>query len=160
MKIGIISDTHDNLDKLRDALALFRRQNVGHIIHAGDWVSPFTVALLKKEQLPFFGVFGNNDGDRLLLDRFSGGNIHRSGTEVEIDGLRILVLHEPDNLEALAASGFFDLIIHGHDHKPSVTTMRETIVVNPGECGGWVSGKATAAVFDTSGRLARLHEIG
>ncbi len=159
MKIGILSDTHDNLKTLEAALGLFREEKVSFIIHAGDWVSPFAVARLTREEIPYIGVFGNNDGDRLMLHQVSGGRIHRPGILVEKEGLKVLVLHEPDNVDALAASGHFGLIVHGHDHLPRITLMGATLVVNPGECGGWLSGRPSVAILDTASRLAEIHPL-
>lgn len=159
MIVGILSDTHDNLKALAAALAIFKREEVSYIIHAGDWVSPFTVELLKKEGLPFFGVFGNNDGDKILLNRFSEGNIQRPGSSFELDGWKILVLHEPDNIEALASSGFFNLIVHGHDHRSNISEINGTIVINPGEAGGWVTGKSTVATLDMKTGQAGIHDL-
>jgi len=42
MVIGIISDTHDHMDNIRKALKIFKEKNVKVILHAGDFVSPFT----------------------------------------------------------------------------------------------------------------------
>lgn len=39
MKIGILSDTHDDIDNVKEAIYRFREQKVELIIHAGDFVS-------------------------------------------------------------------------------------------------------------------------
>ena len=43
MKIGLISDTHDNIQNIRKAISLFNDKNVSFVIHAGDIVSPEAV---------------------------------------------------------------------------------------------------------------------
>lgn len=48
MLIGIISDTHDNQDKTRKAIELFNSKGVEYVIHAGDYISPFTLKLFKE----------------------------------------------------------------------------------------------------------------
>jgi putative phosphoesterase len=40
MKIGIISDTHDDIENVQRAIDLFGREEVKLIIHAGDFVFP------------------------------------------------------------------------------------------------------------------------
>ncbi|MCM8780547.1 MAG: metallophosphoesterase family protein, partial [Candidatus Omnitrophica bacterium] len=69
MRIGIISDTHDNLPKIDSAVEYFNRQRVGFVLHAGDFVAPFAVAKLKKLDCDWAGVFGNNDGEREGLSK-------------------------------------------------------------------------------------------
>lgn len=159
MLVGILADTHDNLDTLRRALDDFRRRGVEHILHAGDWVAPFTVRELGASGIPFEGVFGNNDGDRILLSSASGGRIHRPGHAAEVGGRRVLLLHEPDNVEELAGSGRFDVIIHGHDHRPAVSSIGSTLVLDPGEACGWVSGRPTAALLETEALDTEILEL-
>ncbi|HCL90984.1 MAG TPA: YfcE family phosphodiesterase, partial [Candidatus Atribacteria bacterium] len=48
MKIGIISDTHDNLPKIKKAVGIFNREKVELVLHAGDFVSPFTFLEFKN----------------------------------------------------------------------------------------------------------------
>jgi predicted phosphodiesterase len=72
MKIGIISDTHDDLDSLRSAIRIFKRERITYLIYAGDFVFPGVVDELKdlKPELPnirIIAVLGNNDGEKLML---------------------------------------------------------------------------------------------
>jgi putative phosphoesterase len=75
MLIGIIADTHDNLVPTRKAIKLFNDRKVKYVIHAGDYTSPFTLKLFKELKCKYVGIFGNNDGDKLLLLERSEGNI-------------------------------------------------------------------------------------
>jgi len=155
--IGIISDSHDHLGNVRRALALFRERGVGLVIHAGDFVSPFVSEPFRELGMRMIGVFGNNDGDKLYLrERFSGvGEIHFGPHELELAGRRILLMHEPRALEALVASGRYDLVVYGHTHRAEVREGRP-LVLNPGECGGWLTGKPTAAVVDLAALKGEL----
>lgn len=157
MLIGIISDSHDHLGNVRRALALFRERGVGLVIHAGDFVSPFVSEPFRELGMRMIGVFGNNDGDKLYLrERFSGvGEIHFGPHELELAGRRILLMHEPRALEALVASGRYDLVVYGHTHRAEVREGRP-LVLNPGECGGWLTGKPTAAVVDLAALKGEL----
>ncbi len=150
MKIGILSDSHDNLPALERAVERFNAEKVDLVLHAGDFVSPFTSIPLAKLRAPFVGVFGNNDGDRLyLVRRFDGiGAIHSGVHSFVRDGVRIVLMHEPQAIDALVASEAYDLIVYGHTHKLDVRIGRPA-VVNPGEAGGWLTGRSTSVVFDT-----------
>lgn len=160
MKIGIISDSHDNLGNLSRALRLLREKGAELVLHAGDFVSPFTAEPFRTEGLRLVGVFGNNDGDKLYLrERFSGlGEIYFGPHELELAGRKILLMHEPRGLAAFIASGIYELIVYGHTHRPEIRPGRP-LVVNPGECGGWLTGKPTCALVDLSTLSAELFEL-
>ena len=157
MKIGILSDSHDNLPAIERIVERFNAEKVGLVLHAGDFVSPFTAIPLGKLHAPLVGVFGNNDGDRIYLTRrFEGiGTIHPGYHTFEVDGLRVVLMHEPKSIDALAGSGTYDLVVYGHTHKvdvraaPQAGAGRPAAVVNPGEACGWLSGRSTAVLFDT-----------
>jgi uncharacterized protein len=171
MKIGILSDTHDNLPAIERIVERFNGEKVDLVLHAGDFVSPFTAVPLGRLGMPLVGVFGNNDGDRLYLTRrFDGvGTIHAGYHTFEVDGVRVVLMHEPKSIDALAASGAYDLVVYGHTHKVDVRPGRSAdsgplaaggrpaaAVVNPGEACGWLTGRSTAALFDTQTRTAEV----
>ena len=59
MKIGLISDTHDNIHNIQNAILSFNDKHTRFVIHAGDIVSPETVKAFDGMRL--IGVLGNND---------------------------------------------------------------------------------------------------
>jgi len=135
---------------VRKAVELFTSRKVGHVIHAGDFASPFTFRVLKGLECGFTGIFGNNDGDRPLLIRRSEGRVFNQPHIFELEGKKIVVLHEHHIVNSLAESGHYDLVIYGHTHVPEIRKINNTLIVNPGEAGGWLYGKPTAAVLDLS----------
>ncbi|MDZ7374223.1 MAG: metallophosphoesterase [candidate division KSB1 bacterium] len=159
MKVGILADSHDNLHALRKAVEVFRRESVGLVVHAGDLVAPFVQGVLNELECPLVMVFGNNDGERLGLARVFAGKIFSPPHQFEVDRKAVLLLHEPHNLEALKASQQFDAIIYGHTHKAEVTRSGRTLVINPGECGGWLTGRRTVAVWDTESGEVHIHQL-
>ena len=58
MKIGIISDTHDNMPKIAAAARVFNEEKVDLVLHAGDIISPITANEFSALKAPFIGVFG------------------------------------------------------------------------------------------------------
>jgi len=44
-KLGVISDTHDNLDAIGKAVDEFNKRRVSLVLHAGDYVFPFTAKI-------------------------------------------------------------------------------------------------------------------
>lgn len=161
MKLGIISDTHENMPKIRKAVELFNREEVEAVLHGGDIISPITAKEFSELKAPFIGVFGNNDGDKLFLtERFKEiGKIHYKRYEGEFGGRTLLLIHEPDMLDALALSGVYDIIVYGHTHRSEVSRRGDTLVINPGEGCGWITGRATAVLLDTETMKAEMVEL-
>jgi putative phosphoesterase len=160
MKIGVISDTHDNLPKIKKAVELFNAEGAQLVIHAGDIIAPFAAEAMNKLQCRVIAVLGNNDGEKIILaKKFEDiGELHANMAQIEIGGRKIAVVHYSDSVEALAVSGQFDIVIYGHTHKLDVRKGR-TLVVNPGECGGWVTGKCTVALIDLDKLDVEIREL-
>lgn len=150
MKIGVISDTHDNVLMMKKAVEVFKQKDIALLMHAGDHVAPFTCMVWEELDREVIAVFGNNDGDHAFLrKKFRKiGRIYDRPREIIIHKKKILMLHEPDNLFEYAQSGRFDLVIFGHTHKQRMIREDDTLVINPGEGCGWITGKATAMIVD------------
>jgi len=151
--IGLISDTHDNVEAVRKAVEIFNQRKVSLVLHAGDYVAPFTARFYRELEAPLKGVFGNVDGDReLLKKRFSevGGEILGDFAVVEAGSLKIALLHGVDEriVEALMLSGKYRVVVRGHTHKAETRKIGETLMVNPGEACGYLSGKRTIALLN------------
>ncbi len=142
------------------AVELFNRQEVDLVLHAGDFISAITAKEFKKLKAKLIGVFGNNDGDKLLLQkRFQGiGELYDDYHELEIEGRKIVLMHQPKFLKALIASGKYDLIIYGHTHKVDIREG-QPLVINPGECGGWLTGRRTVAIVDLETMKVEIYDL-
>ena len=159
MIIGIIADTHDNLPQTKKAIEIFNSRDIGFLIHAGDFTSPFTLKLFKGLECKYAGVFGNNDGDRLLLQEKSKGSIKPQPLALTLNEKKIVVIHEHHIADALADSGHFDVVIYGHTHEPLIKKVKNTLLINPGEVCGWLYGKSTAAILDLGRMKADIVEL-
>lgn len=159
MAIGIISDTHDDMERIKRAVTLFNEKGVSHVIHAGDLVSPFTFDFLVDLRAPLSAIFGNNDGDRVLLHTRAGGNIHTQPLSLKLEGREIVVVHEPLMVEALASSGRFDAVVYGHTHTPDIRKLNSTLIINPGKAARLHKGKSTMAILDTGKMEAEVIEL-
>jgi len=151
-----VSDSHDNIaaiKKLGDAL---RSRGVSLVIHAGDWVSPFTARFLREavgEGVRVVGVWGNNEGERpYFLEVAKKFNVEIAGdaAELEVAGRKIAVYHgtSPVLLKALAESGLYDIVIYGHTHQAVIEKRGRTLVVNPGELCGCLTGRSSYALIN------------
>jgi putative phosphoesterase len=156
MLVVALSDSHDNIAAVKKAGEEARRRGATLVLHAGDWVSPFTVRFLREavgEGVRIVGVWGNNEGEKnyfLEMARRYGVEIAGDAAELEAGGRRVAVYHgtSPVLLKALVESGIYDVVIYGHTHQAAVERRGKTLVVNPGELCGCLTGKSTYAVID------------
>ena len=160
MRIARVSDIHDNIWKLETLLASLRADA---FLFCGDFCAPFTLAQIAEGfKGPVHAVFGNNDGDQLLLARIAAKYpqvaLHGDFAELELDGRRAAVTHYPQIGEALARGGQYDLVCHGHSHERLVEAVGDTLRVNPGEVMGRF-GLSTYALYDTRIGQAELIEV-
>ncbi len=54
MKIGIMPDTHDQIDNIKKAITIFKKEKVSLVYHLGDYCSPFTLYLYKDIPCSFW----------------------------------------------------------------------------------------------------------
>jgi len=158
MRIGVLSDSHDNRPSIRRAAVLFRDAGCALVVHAGDFVAPFAALELKAAGCPVRAVFGNCDGEkeglRAALAPF--GSIGEAPAVFEAGGLRFLLTHLNAPVEAFVRRHKYDVIIFGHTHTPEVRRAGKTLILNPGEAGGWMSGRSTVALLDGESAEAEI----
>lgn len=157
MRIGLISDTHDRLPAIDAALGWFRAAGIDVLIHPGDLISPFAAKRLAEFGGTLHVTYGNNDGERSGLKRVLP-QIQDGPLLLELAGRRILVHHF---IEWCAAQDIAraDIVVTGHTHEPVIERHDGKLFVNPGECCGWVTGRATVAVLDPTRATAELIEV-
>ncbi|MEZ0318405.1 MAG: metallophosphoesterase [Pyrobaculum sp.] len=164
MLIGIVSDSHDNVSAIKRAGEELRKRGVSLVVHAGDWVSPFSARFLREavgEGVRIVGVWGNNEGERpffLEVARKFGIEILGEAGELEVGGRRVAVYHgtSPVLLNALVKSGLYDVVATGHTHIAALERHGKTLVVNPGELCGCLTGRSSYAVVDLEKLEAEL----
>ena len=69
MLIGIMSDAHDRIQGVKDALRIFSQKGVEMVLFAGDMIGSGNCYTFDGFAIPVKLVFGNNDGDRVGLER-------------------------------------------------------------------------------------------
>ncbi len=165
MLVGLISDTHDNLPMIEKAVKKLNEEKVELVLHAGDYVAPFVIPKFKDLKAKLIGVLGNNDGDHeLLKKRFSEQDnleIRGNFAAVNVDNVKIALLHgnEEELLKAIIDGGGFNVVVYGHAHKAQFYRKGKTLIVNPGEVCGYLSGKSTIALFNTDKCEVKIVEL-
>ncbi len=163
MRLAILSDTHDHIWRVDSILP--RLAEVDAILHCGDICSPFLLRKLAAgvQGKPIHVVWGNNDGDRQLLTLAAAevGNVFLHGEfgDLTLGGLRIAMTHYPDVARAVAQSGAYDLVCYGHDHRLHQEQIGRTLLLNPGELFGGLTGRSTYALFHTESRRVVVLDV-
>ena len=135
MQIGVVSDTHDRIDTVAEAIRLLLEHDVELILHCGDIESPATVESFAV--VPTHFVFGNWDKDKVGLSaaiKAIGGHAYDSFGALELDGQRVAWVHshERHQLYRLEHSDYFDYVFYGHTHVREQHRTGKTLVANPG----------------------------
>jgi putative phosphoesterase len=156
--IGIMADSHDNLHAVKKAAQFFNDAGCELVIHAGDFVAPFAARELENLDCPVKAVFGNCDGEKKGLEKAvaSFGEVKEAPFPFTHNNRQFIVTHVLASIDAHIASRKYDVIIYAHTHKPEVRKEGKILIVNPGETGGWVSGKGTVALLDTETLSAEI----
>jgi putative phosphoesterase len=156
MRIGVIGDTHNNLRNVEKIIEIFEHERVDRVVHTGDITQPKVLDALSALSMPVHGVYGNNDqGERPGLDTSAASHGMQwvdGPLEVEWAGRRILIAHDPLDLEK-DLTPHHALGLHGHTHLYRHEEIGPTLVFNPGECAGMMTGQNRVGMVD----LAELH---
>ena len=162
MKIGIISDTHDNRQNIEAALEILETEGVTTVLHCGDVCGPDTV-----QALAGFDVWvaqGNMDrhvGLAQAVEETLGRGrlawIHKP----TLDGYALAMIHgdNTEMLRELITSGQHAYVMHGHTHRRRDQTVGRTRVINPGALGGTRWQSRSFCILDLATGEVRFVEL-
>ena len=127
MKIGIISDTHGNLNSVDDAVAV--AQNMEMWLHCGDCV-PDAEYLQTIVDVPVYGVAGNCDWP--MGDTCYERIVDAAGHKIFLThGHNYGVRYTQEYIMEAAESQGADIAVYGHTH--IVDNVKGSVwVLNPG----------------------------
>jgi len=135
MRLGILSDTHNQLARTRLAVGLLLDAGAEVLAHCGDVTGPGVVAICAV--LPCYFTFGNHDADVVphlarAIDVAKGVCLGWGG-EVTLAGKRVAITHghvHTDVRRLLA--GRPDYLLSGHSHVAADRREGPTRRINPG----------------------------
>lgn len=158
MKIAIISDVHDNLPRLKEALSICKKEGVDECICCGDISTLEVVEAIAKSFKKVYIVLGNMDFRLKEQLGLFPENIEASPDVLEIttDKLKVAIVHHDYKAKELAGNGKYDYVFYGHTHTPWEKKIGKTKIINPGEIAGQF-GRASFAIFDTKSGKAKLN---
>jgi putative phosphoesterase len=151
MKIGILSDTHNDSATTRRALQEFRRRGVRTLFHCGDLTTAEMVAHFDGFEVYF--VRGNMDRKQVKALKTAAAQAGAywlgKGDLIELDGKFIAVTHgdRVDVVETLFLAQP-DYFFHGHTHRRRDERAGPTRVINPGALGGTQYEARSVCVLD------------
>ncbi len=143
MKIGIISDTHGQVDLALAAAREFIFRAVDAVIHCGDIGSDMVLtemaSLFNALDIPVYAVLGNCDIQQGLefFAEVDGVNLMGRVAHLTLANRKIAVLHSDDeaHFEAIVQSNTYDYVFYGHSHTRRNDQIEKTRIVNPGAAG-------------------------
>lgn len=135
VRIGLISDTHDQQHATAQGLKLLRDAGAEIILHAGDVGGEAIIDLLAGLNVHF--VWGNNDWDRAALARYAaslGVTCHDDIARLTLADKRIILTHGDDGrlIRQVLAGRQTDILITGHTHMPHDFIENGVRCINPG----------------------------
>ena len=140
MKIGILSDTHNDSDMTQRALSEFRQRGVQTLFHCGDLTSAEMIKHYQGFEVYF--VRGNMDRHHVQSLKTAIAAQREAhwlgkGDTVELEGKLIAITH--GDREGVFENLVFaepDYIFTGHTHRRRDQRVGPTRLINPGALGG------------------------
>ena len=135
MRLGILSDTHDEGARTRAAVKILQNAGAEVLIHCGDLTTASIVATCAV--LPCYFVFGNNDIDMVPVLRQAaadhGATCLGWGGIIELAGKHIGVTHGHLNAEIRhVLNDRPDYLLSGHSHVAHDQLTGKLRRINPG----------------------------
>ena len=164
MKIGVMSDTHDQLSNLIYVLNTFRENNIKTVIHCGDLTNPVMVSHFDGFHVIY--TFGNMDITtgtirkkfrKMREDNFAGMVFNGL-----LDGIPVAVTHShlDGKVVELVRERRFKWIFHGHTHQKRDEVMQGVRIINPGALGGLGRERRTFCIVDLNTENVDFFRIG
>lgn len=135
MRLGILSDTHDEWERTQFAVRMLRAAGADALIHCGDLSQPKMLNVLAG--MPSYFVFGNHDADNVPYLRQAADVADVIclgwGATVILSGKRVGVVHghlRSDLLRVMADRP--DYLFSGHSHLAHDRREGAVRRINPG----------------------------
>jgi putative phosphoesterase len=155
MRVGLLADSHDRLPAIAEFVKQMQEAGVSMLLHAGDYCAPFALNPIEEARMTLAGVFGRNDGDTQgLLAKATAGfgaELFEGPHSFELGGQRVLLVHDLADVQPRSIEAH-SIVVHGFTHQQEMKTRGDTLIVNPGECCGWLHGTPKAAILDLDSR--------
>ena len=152
MRVGVVSDTHNNIKNIEKIIKLFNFEKVELVIHTGDISSAKALDKFSDLNCNLIGVFGNNDRNEIGIEAAAQRNnfqFQEPPKLVNLNLKKIAIFHEPDFIDDfLLKNKEIDIVVHGHTHRYRNEVRNGVMIFNPGECAGMFTGTNAIGILD------------
>lgn len=152
MRIGVVSDTHNNLKNIDKIINLFNKEKVPLVIHTGDIANAKSLERFSKLNSKLIGVYGNNDRNELGIEEIAAKNnflFQEPPNLLNLCDRNIAIFHEPDCIDDfLLRNKDIHVVLHGHTHRYKNEVNNNILFFNPGESAGMVRGSNAIGILD------------
>ena len=159
MKIGVVSDTHNNLKNIEIIINLFNDEKVPVVIHTGDISNANTLEQFSKLDSKLIGVYGNNDRNESGLKEVAKKNkfqFQEPPRRLCLLDREIVIFHEPDDIDQyLSENKLINVVLYGHTHRYENNTKNGVLYFNPGESAGMQKGSNAIGILDLANLEAK-----
>lgn len=141
MKIGVLSDSHGNIQRTTQAARLLMDERVEAVLHCGDMgteaIMIYLAGLFEPLGIPIYAVKGNVDlyeSAWALFPDHIGVTLYERDARITLGGKSIGIVHGDDArlLDEMIRSNTFDWIFTGHTHQAAEQKIGCTRIINPG----------------------------
>lgn len=152
MKIGILSDTHNDQDNIQKAVTIFEMHQLERLVFCGDATTVESIEWFCK--YPLIYTFGNGDfatGEiKALLKAYNPSNFAGYVFNGELGGKKVGATHGHliNFSDEMINSGKFDYVFLGHTHLRMDQKIGKTRLINPGALGGAHKQSRSVAILD------------
>lgn len=156
MRIGLVSDSHGNLEDLKNAVDQMGR--VDAVFHMGDYVDD-GFQIKRWVSAPVFAVKGNmdvysNEGQLFVKTALGGKMI------LACHGHTLRVKNEYSTIRYKGLEEGADIVLFGHTHIPMIDQDEQLLMMNPGSCSlPHMNGIKTFGIIEITGDGTLLPEI-
>lgn len=160
-KLGLVSDTHDHLERTQKAVRFFQNQGIHTVLHAGDVTDRRTLKIFAG--MEFYLALGNaDDGDEL---RQASLNLSLHPPKeyfcISIGNINIFLMHgyseQVPIFRQICNSNQYAMIIKGHTHFRENYQRGHLRVINPGALNN--AEDYSIAILDTTSHEVAFHHI-
>jgi putative phosphoesterase len=135
-KLGLISDTHDNLDRTQEAIRLFQDQGIQTVLHAGDVTNKQTLKAFSGMEL--YLALGNADNGHELHQACLNLSLHppKDYFCITFENTNIFLMHgyseQVPIFRQICSDRHYAMIVKGHTHFRENYQRGHLRVINPG----------------------------
>jgi len=151
MRIGVISDTHDDIRALKQVVGILKAEEINVLLHCGDLCTPAVIEILSSFDI--WIARGNMDRHAELeptARELIGASRFADRHRLTLDGRSVALVHghREDELRRLINAGEHAYVFHGHTHRKRDQRVGPTRVINPGALGGMRWQPRTFCIID------------